>query len=399
MKVLMVSPVFFPSLGGIEQHVLNLSRQLKFKGHEVDVLTTKIGCSNSHETIDSINVFRVNAGIDKQQELAFKGKKLVVPFFFEAIRLFIKKKYDLIHVHGPFALISVLPLKVFGVPVILTVHGNWINCVKGRRYYNKKICFDYGIQKCSKCMDESTLSLKLKRFLLREIAERCDAIIAVSSEVKNSIKLKKNKEIFVVPNVASTQFPSIRKPSKFPFNSKKKKILFLGSLIEEKGAKVLLEAAKNIDALLFFVYSYADKKYLKEFNAFIEKNKMNNVILFEKISNDKVRSLFIPFSDVVVIPSLWPEPCSSIATEAMSSKKPVIASRAGGFTDLIEDEVNGLLFEPGNSRELEEKIKLVFKNKTLKERIVNNALAKIESELNWNKTSAKISEIYRKVVN
>ena len=49
----------------------------------------------------------------------------------------------------------------------------------------------------------------------------------------------------------------------------KKKILFLGSLIEEKGAKILLETAKKTDAVFIFVYSYAEEKYLKEFKEII----------------------------------------------------------------------------------------------------------------------------------
>ncbi|MFH1663858.1 MAG: glycosyltransferase family 4 protein [archaeon] len=360
MKVLMVTPAFFPSLGGIEQHVMNLSKQLISKNHAVDVLTAKIGDTSKCEKMYSVNVFRVNAGINSQQELSFKGRKLILPFFLKALSLQLKNKYDLIHVHCPFSLLSCLPLKLFGVPVVLTVHGNWINCVKGRRYYKKKICLDYDINRCTECMHSNKPVMNFKRWVLRNSAEACNAIIAVSSDVKNSIQLKKKKEIYVIPNVAFSEkiIADKVRETKPPFNSEKKKILFLGSLIEEKGAKVLLETAKNIDAQFIFVYSYAEEKYLQEFTEFIKKNSLENVFLFHKVPNEEVRQFFIPLSDVIVLPSLWPEPCSSVVTEASSAKKPVIASNAGGFPDLISGNETGLLFEPGNSAELEKKNKI-----------------------------------------
>ncbi len=399
MKILQITPAFFPSLGGIEQHVLNLSKQLKEKGHSVDILTAKIGQAESFESIDSIKVFRINAGIKKQQELSFKGKNLVLPFFFKALNLHFKKKYDLIHVHGPFSLLSVMPLKLFKIPIVLTVHGNWINCIKGRRYYQNKICFDYDIKKCAECLDSNSFLLKTKRKILQNTAKKCSALIAVSNDVKNSIKLKKQKQVFVIPNVASKDFsPDKKGLLEFNFHSLKKKVLFVGSLIPEKGAKILLKTAKNIDAEFIFVYSYADKNYFQELKEFIYENNLKDIKFFYRVPNKKVREVFIPFSDVIVIPSLWPEPCSSIATEAMSSGKPVIASNTGGFPDLIKDKTDGFLFETGNSKELEKKILLLFDEPEVYKKISFNALKKTKEELNWNTISDKIIEVYKKVL-
>lgn len=250
-------------------------------------------------------------------------------------------------------------------------------------------------------MKSNKTLMHFKRRVLRSSAELCNEIIAVSSDVKNSIKLNKRKEIFVIPNVASSleAIPDKIKQDKIPFNSLKKKILFLGSLIEEKGAKILLETAKKTDAVFIFVYSYAEEKYLKEFKEIIRENNIKNVFLFSRIPNKEVREFFIPSSDLVVVPSLWPEPCSTIVTEASSSKKPVIASNAGGFPDLIKDNETGLLFEAGNSVELEKKIKLLLEDKKLYSNISVNAFMKAEKEFNWNRVSDKIINIYRKVLN
>ena len=49
--------------------------------------------------------------------------------------------------------------------------------------------------------------------------------------------------------------------------------------------------------------------------------------------------------------------------EAMSLKKPVIGSNVGGIPDLINDNQNGFLFEPKNSEDLANKLKILLKDK------------------------------------
>ena len=51
-----------------------------------------------------------------------------------------------------------------------------------------------------------------------------------------------------------------------------------------------------------------------------------------------------------------------VLVEAMASGRPIIASRAGGITDLIMHEQNGLLFPPGDSKALADAILSMLKN-------------------------------------
>ena len=59
---------------------------------------------------------------------------------------------------------------------------------------------------------------------------------------------------------------------------------------------------------------------------------------------------------MLVVPSVGLETFGLVGAEAMSHGVPVIAARNGALGELIEDGVNGLLFEPGNARDLAEKI-------------------------------------------
>ena len=55
---------------------------------------------------------------------------------------------------------------------------------------------------------------------------------------------------------------------------------------------------------------------------------------------------------MVVVPSVWPEPCPTVALEAMGWARPLVASRTGGLPDLVADGETGLLVPPGDPEAL-----------------------------------------------
>lgn len=55
------------------------------------------------------------------------------------------------------------------------------------------------------------------------------------------------------------------------------------------------------------------------------------------------------WSDVVIVPSIKPEPFGRIAIEAMSLNKPVVAANHGGLPEIIDHGVSGFLFEPNDT--------------------------------------------------
>src|SRR5262249_28543312 len=57
-------------------------------------------------------------------------------------------------------------------------------------------------------------------------------------------------------------------------------------------------------------------------------------------------------ADVVVVPSVWPEPLSRVLIEAMHFGRAVVATRVGGSPELVDDDVTGMLVEPGDAASL-----------------------------------------------
>jgi len=56
--------------------------------------------------------------------------------------------------------------------------------------------------------------------------------------------------------------------------------------------------------------------------------------------------------DILVVPSLWFENSPNVILEAFASRTPVVTSNSGGMAELIENEVNGLLFRRGDAKDL-----------------------------------------------
>jgi glycosyltransferase involved in cell wall biosynthesis len=63
-------------------------------------------------------------------------------------------------------------------------------------------------------------------------------------------------------------------------------------------------------------------------------------------------SLLLSALDVVVVPSLRPDPLPGIVLEAMALARPVVASRIGGIPEMVDDGITGLLVDPGDAEAL-----------------------------------------------
>ena len=69
------------------------------------------------------------------------------------------------------------------------------------------------------------------------------------------------------------------------------------------------------------------------------------------VPNDEVLSI-LKGADALIMGSIWPENAPLVIIEAHSVGCPVVAPRIGGIPELIQEGVNGLLYEPGNIDEL-----------------------------------------------
>ena len=100
----------------------------------------------------------------------------------------------------------------------------------------------------------------------------------------------------------------------------------------------------------------------------------------------------------LVLPSKWFEVCPMVIIEAMSNGLPVIASRIGGIPEIVEDGVTGVLFEPGNSEDLAEKMKLLWENPELCRQMGTAGRKKAIREYGEDVYYRRLMDVYQRAI-
>ena len=75
--------------------------------------------------------------------------------------------------------------------------------------------------------------------------------------------------------------------------------------------------------------------------------------------------------------------------EAQLMKKPIIATNVGGVPELMQDEITGFLIEKGNSKQLEEKIDLIFSDESISKKMGVEGRRFVEVNFQWDTITKK----------
>jgi glycosyltransferase involved in cell wall biosynthesis len=141
-------------------------------------------------------------------------------------------------------------------------------------------------------------------------------------------------------------------------------ILFFGVVRKYKGLQVLLEALpevlSQIDCQLLIVGEFYES--LAKYQQLIQTLNLQQQVRIENryVPNEEVPAIFAQ-ADVLVLPYVTASQ-SAVAQVALSNALPVIASQAGGLSEAVTDEVNGLLFPVGDVKALATQIIRYFSN-------------------------------------
>jgi glycosyltransferase involved in cell wall biosynthesis len=150
-------------------------------------------------------------------------------------------------------------------------------------------------------------------------------------------------------------------------------LLFVGRLRVEKGILVILKAldllmheqketSRELPPLHLHIFGDGDETYINELKAFLYKKRLTGAVTFHgKVPQDELIRHY-DLSDIMLVPSLWQEPFGLVVVEAMARGLPVIASNVGGPAEILSNEVNGLLVEPGDEQALAFAIRQLIEN-------------------------------------
>ena len=174
---------------------------------------------------------------------------------------------------------------------------------------------------------------------------------------------------------------------------------FVGRVVKWKGIEVFLKMAEKILSLrkdIFFVVIGdnpvgSTKNTLEDYRATFANNGLSKHILFTGFQDD-VRP-YLKDLDVLVVPSINPDPCPRSVIEAMAMGIPIVGSASGGILETIQHDYNGYLAKPGDTLDVIEKVLNFIDNKELRERLGHRARRSVKENFNATIVSHKIQEI------
>jgi glycosyltransferase involved in cell wall biosynthesis len=132
---------------------------------------------------------------------------------------------------------------------------------------------------------------------------------------------------------------------------------FIGTLAPHKGCQVLLQAVAGLGKENIKTRIYGNASEFPEYFAKLSELAGGDpaIEFCGTFPNERIAEV-LGGIDVLVVPSLWYENTPLVVYSALASACPVVASDFAGISEAISNEVNGLLFSPGNVGQLREKL-------------------------------------------
>lgn len=261
-------------------------------------------------------------------------------------------------------------------PTALLVYGwSFVSHLKCIRYFHNKIPVLF--RGDSTLLDEKPGIKKIiRRFFLKWVYANIDYALYTGINNKHYFLqhgVPANRLIHCPHAIDNTRFydnaggcqqQAEEKKTKLGITQNDLVILFAGKLEQKKRPLFLLELAKQIkDKRLKFLV--VGNGALEE--AMKEKAAGDQRVLFMDFCNQSQMPVIYRMADIFILPSQGPgETWGLAANEAMASGLAVMLSaKAGGAADLVQENVNGIVFEPGDVKKCTELLSRVLEDKNL----------------------------------
>lgn len=388
MKVLLVNALFHPFKGGVEKHLLELSRALARKGVKVSVLTARLEGTKQYEELSGVKVHRI-ACTEIRLPNFYPPPVILAPDAYSKIEeLDGRERFDLIHLQDrwfPDFSMALAYAKNAGKPVVVTLHNaRPVGIAPHYTLFGGAFDSVFG----------------------KPVLENADLIISVSKWAVGDIAkygLPRGKMVCVHNGVSPKEYrPSAHRAARFRKKHAlegKKILLFVGRVIRQKGIEYLIDAMplvlKRVPQARLVVVGRGNR--LEKMRSRVAKLGLQGKVHFEGFLDEEELKDALCACNVFVLPSLWEVLPVSIL-EAMACGKPIVASDVGGNGELVRRGHNGFLVPKKNSRRLAEKIVRVLSDEQLAGRMGRNSRERVVSEFNWELIASQTISAYQKLL-
>ena len=347
MRIVHVSPNYYPIIGGLERAVQRLAEEQAKAGYEIHVITSRMGRgAPAEETLNQVYIHRVKA-------LRLHYPDLTVPRGFDK-ELF--RRADVVHIHSQNSLFNMaIAVRARGLGTRVAVYFMAVDALADHPGPLVK-----------------TLGRLYGRWMTLSALRVADLKLAKSLRDIEVLRRKYRVEhLHYVPDGVDREFfemPRLEEEFRSRYDLRNDVVLFLGRLHPLKGVDVLLRAAPYVlkaghDVTFVFAGPGSTEPYVK----MAERLGVRDRVLFLGFVDERTKLAAIDASTCLVLPSVcdYVEVYSIVISEAWARGKAVIASNVGEVPYRVKHMVNGILVPPRDSKALAKAVSTLLEDRAL----------------------------------
>lgn len=262
---------------------------------------------------------------------------------------------DIVHVRSRApAWSSWLAVKKTTAHFVTTWHGVFSETWRGKRWYNQ-------------VMTRGERVIAISHY----IAERLKKHYNLTDQVLRVIPRGVDLQAFDPEHLLGDRVAELAQ--KWGISEAQKVILLPGRLTEWKGHELLVRALAKIDQrhkdwiCVFVGPSKQKDKFIQKLLLLAEQLKVRDHLYF--VGNCQDMPAALTLANIVVVPSLKPEPFGRVVIEAQAMERPVVVANHGGAAETVKDSQTGYVFEPGDADALAN--------------VLQQLMEKSEADLQW----------------
>lgn len=344
------------------------------------------------ETHDGLHFYRSDSVSRLLSKLPVLNQLAIIPTLKQRILDVIDQETpDVIHAHSPAlnGVAAYLAAKQAGLPLVYEIRAFW-----------EDAAVNHGTCK------ENSIRYRLTRAMETYVLRHADAVTCICQGLKNDIISRgiAADKVTTIPNAVDLeQFQVLVGKSADlleRYQLKDKPVIgFIGSFYEYEGLDILLNAVATLqasmpDLTLLLVGGGSQDAYLRQLAESLGINKQ--VIFTGRVPHQEVGDYY-SLIDLLVYPRKSMRLTELVTPlkpmEAMAQGKLVLASDVGGHKELISNAENGYLFPADDPAALAQSIKSILES-TTNAQVIDNGLAYVNNERNWNNSVKKYLPIY-----
>ncbi|NLB53317.1 MAG: glycosyltransferase family 4 protein [Syntrophomonadaceae bacterium] len=375
MRIGIFTDSYKPYTSGVVTSICSFKEELEKMGHEVYIFAPKYPNYNEEEP-DVFRYYSLPAPTNPDYTLAIP----VMPGMRQQIK---RLKLDIIHVQSPAIMgrVGMHYAKVFRLPIVFTYHTlyeQYTHYLPVAQDFAKDMTVKFSSKFCNDC----------------------DHVIVPSTEIHSLLKTYHiTTPISVIPTgVQLSRFVKNKGNwlrDHYPIPADNKILLFVGRLTKEKNLEFLIKnfarihQQKPMTTLVITAQGPLEAE-LKKLTVSLGLTLDRDVVFTGAVPFDTLVQVYYS-ADLFVFSSLT-ETQGLVLIEAMAAGLPVVAVRASGVQEMVDDGVDGILTNL-DMDEFTSAVCRLLENDVLYRQFKDNALLKAKA-LSSQSMAIKMEEVY-----